>query len=51
MSNRKLQVFDQFRYGRRSVLVPGDHFRVSGGPVYVTDAGKVIRAALPTIGR
>ncbi len=42
MSTRKLQVFDQYRYGPRSVLIPGDRFRVSGGPVYVTDSGKVI---------
>jgi hypothetical protein len=42
MSTRKLQVFDQYRYGPRSVLTPGDRFRVGGGPVYVTDSGKVI---------
>ena len=42
MPTRKLQVFDQYRYCPRSVLAPGDHFRVGGGPVYVTDSGKVI---------
>jgi hypothetical protein len=39
MSNRKLQTFDEYRYGPRSVLKPGDQFRVGGGPVYVTDDG------------
>lgn len=39
MTNRKLQEFDEYRYGPRSVLQPGDRFRVSGGPVYVTDDG------------
>ena len=39
MSRRSLQVFDQYHYGPRSVLVPGDRFRASGGPVYVTDDG------------
>ena len=42
MRTRKLQVFDQYRCGPRSVLTPGDRFRVGGGPVYVTDSGKVI---------
>jgi hypothetical protein len=42
MVNRKLQVYDEYRYGPRGVLVPGDRFRVSGGPVYVTDHGTVI---------
>ncbi len=42
MSKRKLQVSDEYRYGPRSVLLPGDRFRVSGGPVYVTDGGAVI---------
>jgi hypothetical protein len=45
MPSRSLQVFDQYRYGPRSVLVPGDRFRVSGGPVYVTDDGKTIPVA------
>ena len=45
MANRSLQVFDHFRYGPRSVLVPGDRFRASGGPVYVTDDGRAIPVA------
>jgi hypothetical protein len=45
MSSRKLQVFHEYRYGPRSVLVPGDRFRISGGPVYVTDDGKPIAVA------
>jgi hypothetical protein len=45
MSSRSLQVFDHYRYGPRSVVVPGDRFRVSGGPVYVTDDGKTIPVA------
>ena len=43
--SRSLQVFDQYRYGPRSVLVPGDRFRATGGPVYVTDDGKAIPVA------
>lgn len=39
MAKRKLQVFDRYRYGPRSVLVRGDRFRVTGGPIYVTDGG------------
>jgi hypothetical protein len=39
MSQRKLQPFDEYRYGPRSVLQPGDRFRVGGGPVYITDDG------------
>jgi hypothetical protein len=39
MSSRKLQFFDEYRYGPRAVLKPGDKFRVSGGPVYVSDDG------------
>jgi len=45
MASRSLKVFDQYRYGPRSVLFPGDRFRASGGPVYVTDAGRVIPVA------
>ena len=45
MARRKLQVFDQFRYGPRSVLVPGDRFRVTGGPIYITDDGAKIPMA------
>ncbi|MGA2255424.1 MAG: hypothetical protein ABSG53_12230 [Thermoguttaceae bacterium] len=39
MSIRKLQEFNEYRYGPRSVLQPGDQFRVGGGPVYVSDDG------------
>ncbi len=39
MAQRKLQEFSEYRYGPRSVLKPGDQFRVGGGPVYVTDDG------------
>ncbi len=42
MTSHNLQVFDQYRFGPRSVLLPGDRFRVSGGPVYVTDSGSMI---------
>jgi hypothetical protein len=42
MSRRSLQVFDEFRYGPRSVLTPGDQFRATGGPVYVTASGEKI---------
>ena len=42
MAQPKLETFDHYRYGPRSVLVRGDNFRVSGGPVYVTDAGKKV---------
>ena len=40
MPRRKLQEFDQYRYGAWSVLRPGDRFRVMGGPVYITDDGR-----------
>ncbi len=42
MSRRKLQVFDRYRFGPRSVLVKGDRFRVKGGPIYITDDGAKI---------
>ena len=45
MTRRKLQVFNQYRYGPRSVLIPGDRFRVAGGPVYVTDGGTKVPMA------
>ena len=45
MVRRKLQVFDRYRYGHRSVLVPGDRFRVTGGPIYITDNGTKIPMA------
>lgn len=32
----------EYRFGPRSVLEPGDRFRVKGGPVYVTDDGRKI---------
>jgi len=48
---RKLQVFGQYRSGPRSVLVRGDRFRVRGGPIYVTDHGKVIPVGSPGTAR
>jgi hypothetical protein len=45
MTSRSLQVFGQYCYGPRSVLVPGDRFRATGGPVYVTDDGRAISVA------
>ena len=39
MAQRKLQEFEEYRYGPRSVLKSGDKFRVGGGPVYITDDG------------
>lgn len=45
MARRKLQVFQEYRFGPRSVLIPGDRFRVAGGPVYVTDDGKKVPMA------
>jgi hypothetical protein len=39
MANHKLQVFDEYAYGPRSVLRAGDRFRVSGGPYYQNDDG------------
>ena len=42
MANRRLQVVEEYRYGPRGVLTPGERFRVHGGPIYVTDGGKVI---------
>ena len=45
MSRRNLQVFDCYQYGPRGALVPGDRFRVRGGPIYVTDDGKTIPVA------
>jgi len=46
MSNRKLQEFDEHVYGPRSVLRPGDRFRVSGGP-----AVDAVRAAQQKMGK
>jgi hypothetical protein len=45
MSRRSLQVFHEYRFGPRSILTPGDQFRVRGGPVYVTDDGTTIPIA------
>jgi len=45
MVSRIVQVFEEYRYRPRSMLVPGDRFRVSGGPLYVTDDGKAISVA------
>ncbi len=45
MTRRKLQVFEEYRYGPRSALIPGDRFRVTGGPVYITDDGTKIPMA------
>jgi hypothetical protein len=39
MSNRKLEEFDEYRYGPRGVLCRGDLFRVSGGPFYENSDG------------
>jgi hypothetical protein len=30
----KLQTFDRYQFSMRGTLLPGDRFRVSGGPVY-----------------
>jgi hypothetical protein len=45
MSRRSLEVFHEYRYGPRSILTPGDKFRVRGGPVYITDQGTQIPMA------
>ena len=42
MTTRKLQTFDTYAYGPRSVLRRGDRFRVGGGPIYVADDGTKI---------
>jgi hypothetical protein len=42
MARPKPRVFDQYRFGVRGVLAPGDCFRVTGGPIYVTDGGTKI---------
>ena len=39
MAQRMLQEFTEYRFGPRSVLQPGDCFRVGGGPIYVSDDG------------
>ena len=40
MATRKLQVMDSFHFDHKSVLRPGDRFRVTDGPYYVTDDGE-----------
>lgn len=45
MAQRKLKIFDEYRYGKRGVLRPGDRFKVGDGPVYVTKEGKKISLA------
>jgi hypothetical protein len=42
MAARKLQIMDAFQFGRQRLLRPGDRFRVTGGPYYVTDNGENI---------
>jgi hypothetical protein len=42
MAQRKLRVQLEYRYSKRGLLKPGDHFRVRGGPVYVTGDGQKI---------
>ncbi len=42
MARRKLQTFDRYCYGKRGVLACGDRFRVTGGPIYITDDGQQI---------
>lgn len=42
MATRKLQIKDAFHFGRKNTLRPGDRFRVTGGPYYVTDNGEHI---------
>ena len=42
MATRKFQVMEEFQFGPKSVLRPGDRFRVTGGPFYVTDDGEKV---------
>jgi len=42
MAKRKLKQFDEYQYGPRRLLRPGDRFRVKGGPIYTTDDGEKI---------
>jgi hypothetical protein len=42
MTRRKLHTFDHYQISPRCVLRVGDPFRVSGGPVYITDEGQRI---------
>jgi len=40
IAKRKLREHAEYRYGPRSVLQPGDRFRVGGGPIYLTADGE-----------
>lgn len=42
MVDRIVRVCPEYRYGVRSVLRFGERFRVSGGPVYLTEDGAVL---------
>jgi hypothetical protein len=42
MAKRKLKEHDEYCYGPRRALKPGDRFRVKGGPIYVTDDGNQV---------
>jgi hypothetical protein len=42
MAKRKLKEFDEYCYGPRRALKPGDRFRVKGGPIYITDDGNQV---------
>lgn len=42
MPQLRIEVFQEYQFGPRSILTPGERFRVSGGPVYVTDDGRRI---------
>ena len=47
MANVKLLTFDRYRYGKRSYLYPGDEFRASGGPFYLTKDDEEQRRRIP----
>jgi len=42
MAKSKTKEFDEYRYGPKSVLRPGDRFRATGGHVYVANDGEAI---------
>jgi hypothetical protein len=52
VAKAKLQTFDRYRYGKRSYLYPGDCFRASGGPCYLTkdDEGQRLRIPMNETG-
>jgi len=52
VAERKLKTFDRYRYGKRSFLYPGDTFRASGGPYYLStdDRGKRVRIPMNETG-